>query len=88
MALSVTSIVPLTKSGDAHGTGAFTTAAFTPGAGVKLLVRLFAMSNSNDALAGSDLTITDNTSGGPLTWTMKKESTSADSPGYGYAGKI
>lgn len=86
MALSVTSIVPLTKSGDAHGTGAFTTVAFTPGAGVKLLVRLFAMSNSNDALAGSDLTITD--SMGPLTWTSKKESTSADSPGYGYAGKI
>jgi len=85
MALTATNVHRQTSS-TGHGAGVFTTSGFTPGTGLRLIVRLMAISNSNDTLAGTDLTITD--SMGPLTWTPLKQSASGDSPGWSYAGSI
>lgn len=83
MAITRTNVVPLTKSSDAFGTGAFTPAGFTPGAGVKLEIKLWAMSNSNDALAGSDLTVAIT----GLTFSVLHQTVDTDSAGWGYAMK-
>lgn len=72
-------------SGDGHGTGVFTTTSFTPGSGVPLEIIVFAFSNSNDTLAGSDVTVTD--SMGPLTYSVNKQTTDTESDGWGYAIK-
>jgi hypothetical protein len=68
-------------STDGHGAGAYTPGAFTPGNGKRLLALCWAMGNSNDALEGTDLTITD--SMGPLTWTSITNSTTSPAWGHG-----
>lgn len=71
------------SSGTAFGTGGFTTGSFTPANNSLLVVRISAISNANDALAGSDLTITDSVG---LTWTSRVISTTH--PGWGYGTQI
>lgn len=70
-------------SGAAHGTGAFTTSNFTPSNSTLLVVRVSAQSAANDALQGSDLTI----SGGGLTWTSRAVSTTHPG-GWGYGCRV
>lgn len=86
MALIRNNVVPLTRSADAFGTGALTIAAFTPGAGVRLEVKVWAMPGSNAAeIAGADITVTD--SMGPLGQTLLHQTLTTDSPGWAYAMK-
>ena len=84
MALSHTNALRET-SGVAFGAGAYTTAAFTPGIGVRLIVRAGVQSQTDSSVAGTDLTITD--SMGPLTWTSIVATATGDSPGWGYASR-
>lgn len=69
------------NSGTSFGTGAYTTASFTPAAGATLVVAVMAFSNAADALAGADITITDSL--GPLTWTERAVTTTHPNWGYG-----
>ncbi len=77
MALARTTKLQAT-SGITHGTGAYTTGAFTPDDNSLLLALVYASGENNDALAGSDITF----SGGGLTWTSRAVTTTH--PGYGY----
>lgn len=80
MALTVTSIHQQT-SGNGHGTGGFTTTGFTPGSGRRVIVVAMAQSQADDALEGSDLTISDSDSS-ITSWTSITNTTS--SPGWAY----
>lgn len=51
-----------------HGTGGFTTNSFTPSNDVLLVVIAFAVTETDGAMTGSDLTITDSAG---LTWTSR-----------------
>jgi hypothetical protein len=69
-------------SGNAFGTGTFTTTSFTPANNTLLVCRISAHSQANDAFVGSDLTI----SGGGLTWTSRVVSTT--DPGWAYGDRV
>lgn len=69
-------------SSDAFGAGAFTTSSFTPGSGRRVIVIAMAQSQANDALNGSDLTISDNDSG-ITSWTAIANTTAHSGWGYG-----
>lgn len=83
MALTVTSILQQT-SADGFGTGGFTSSGFTPGSGRRVLVICMAQSAADDAMEGSDLTISDSDSS-ITSWTSIVNSTS--SPGWGYGSR-
>lgn len=78
---TVTSIHQQTSS-DSFGTGAFTTTSFTPNSSRRLIVIAHAQSQSNDALDGSSLTISDNDSG-ITSWTAIVNTTTHSGWGYG-----
>jgi hypothetical protein len=67
----------------AFGAGPFTTTGFTPASSSLLVARIGAVSNSNDAMQGSDLAISDSVG---LTWTPRIASTTH--PGWGYGERI
>lgn len=72
-------------SGNAFGTGTFTSASFTPTASRRLIVVAHAVASLNSALQGSDLTIS-NSGGGVSSWTSLVNSTTH--PGWGYGSRI
>lgn len=79
MALSRTNRLQQSSS-SGHGTGTFTTSSFTPANNSLLLVIAYASGANNDALQGSDITITDSAG---LTWTTRETTTTHPNYGYG-----
>ncbi len=79
MALSARSSLLQVESGVAHGTGPYTTSAFTPTNGALVVVCLFASGDADDGLEGTD--ITHSNSLGLSTTAITHTTTS---PGYGY----
>jgi hypothetical protein len=82
MALERTNLLSAQSAGG-HGTGAFTPATYAITSGDQIVVTVLAFSNSNDALDGADLTISDSVGtsfGSPFIETLDTES-----PGWGQA---
>jgi hypothetical protein len=67
-----------------HGTGAATTAAFTPSDNSLLVVRVSATQETDGGIEGTSLTIADSL--GTLSWTSRVASTS--SPGWSYGERV
>lgn len=77
-------VVHQSTSGNAFGTGAYTTASFTPGSGRRLLVVCQAQSQADDAFEGTALTISDSDSS-ITSWTSI--TATASSPAWGYGSR-
>ncbi len=77
-ALSRSTVLQATSS-SSHGTGAYTTGAYTPSNNSLQLACVYASGENNDALAASDIKIS--TSG--VTWTSQAATTTHTGYGYG-----
>lgn len=67
-------------SGSAFGTGAYTSASFTPSANSLLVVVAMAITTADGGMRGTDLTISDSAS---LTWTSRAATTASPAWSYG-----
>lgn len=81
MALSTPTIRHQSKSAETFGTGAFTTASFTPSNNSLLAVCVSGISESNDGMTGADLTMT------PSTGSATLRVTSPTGPNWAYGHK-